>query len=210
MKKNNKKNWDIIEALVQRETDAVYKVLPEGTLRSRLESFMEKKMAKKQHIPPVFLKPLPIILPTFVFVCLVIAGLLLIPTNTRKDVADNPVEIILQQASGMNSLVRIENLYKGNLRRRDYAMLKSKSDIEKLFQILQSLRETQSREEHDFTYGKLHSHLELADLIRILIKEKTIHKVFLKYREGFKEEDNDSENISLEFNLSAFCRPFNS
>jgi hypothetical protein len=210
MNQNNKEDLDLIETFVQKEEKAAFNVLSEEILRSRLESRLRKRLEEKRRILPVFLRPITLILATVFFICVAIVALLLRPSNARKGDVNNPVEMILLQSPGINSLVRIENLYEANLKQIDSLMPDSKSEIEKLYHSLQNLRQLQTRKKYDFSYGKMPSHLELDDLMLILVKEKTVHKFFSKYIKGFKEEDNDSKSISFRFDKSVFCIHFRS
>lgn len=201
---------EFFEAFVRKEEKAAFNVLPKEALRSHLESRLRQRLVEKRRMLPVFFKPLPLILATAFFICIAIVALLLRSSNVRKGDASNPVELILQQAPGMNSLVRIENLNEANLREIDSSMSDSRSELEKLYHSLQNVRQLQRQEKYDFTFVKMPSHLELDDLMMILVKEKAVHKFFSKYIKSFKEEDDDSQSISFRFDESLFNILFSS
>jgi len=108
-----------IKALIKKEDEAAFKILPREALRSRLEARLKGEAEKKQPLISRFLKPVLISLLAALMICVVTIRFLMRTSNPEHIEVVNTIKILLQNGPGFNSMVTIDKINSQNIGREE-------------------------------------------------------------------------------------------
>ena len=179
-----------IKALIKKEDEAAFKILPREALRSRLEARLKGEAEKKQPLISRFLKPVLISLLAALMICVVTIRFLMRTSNPEHIEVVNTIKILLQNGPGFNSMVTIDKINSQNIGREESDDISKNTYLKQFLISLLKKKEFHGERDLILKTAELDSQLAVRDFMMILVKDQTVFRFLSRYMKHFKEVNN--------------------
>lgn len=188
MNDKKRKDSDLIQKLIENEVEAVFCIMPEKELRSRLEERLAGGR-KQRWFRYAFLKPVPVLAATLVVLCGVLIGVLAVGKRSESPPKENLIARFLERTPGVQTLAQWEEL----------SRLKSEANRLSMPPLPNNFIGFFRRLEEDVSYKRpvvqipdLHQYpaLDHRQVLEILFKKKAVHQFLMQFSEKKEEEKN--------------------
>jgi len=176
-----------IKALIKKEDEAAFKILPREALRSRLEARLKGEAEKKQPLISRFLKPVLISLLAALMICVVTIRFLMRTSNPEHIEVVNTIKILLQNGPGFNSMVTIDKINSQNIGREESDDISKNTYLKQFLISLLKKKEFHGERDLILKTAELDSQLAVRDFMMILVKDQTVFRFLSRYMKHFKE-----------------------